>query len=51
MIPRLVLAITDAHLFGFEVVPIAVVCKGEEIGRTRLHEGQVGVGQGCHKRR
>ncbi len=38
--PSAILAITDTHLFGFEVVPMAVVCKGEEIGRTRLHEGQ-----------
>ena len=38
--PSAILAITDTHLFGFEVVPMAVVCKGEEIGRTRLYEGQ-----------
>lgn len=38
--PSAILAITDAHLFGFEVVPIAVICDGEEIGRTALYEGQ-----------
>ena len=38
--PSAILAITDAHLFGFEVVPMAVICDGEEIGRTTLYEGQ-----------
>ncbi len=38
--PSAILAITNANLFGFEVVPIEVVCEGEEIGRTKLYGGQ-----------
>ncbi len=38
--PSAILAITDAHLFGFEMVSMAVVCQGEEIGRTRLYKEQ-----------
>ena len=38
--PSAILAITNAHLFGFEVVPIEVICKGAEIGRTKLFKGQ-----------
>lgn len=32
--PSAILAITDPHLFGFETMPISVICEGSEIGRT-----------------
>jgi len=32
--PSAIMAITDPALFGFDNVPISVVCDGEEIGRT-----------------
>jgi len=32
--PSAILAITDPHLFGFETMPISVICDGSEIGRT-----------------
>ncbi len=32
--PSAILAITDPHLFGFETMPISVICGGSEIGRT-----------------
>lgn len=32
--PSALMAITDPELFGFEAMPISVVCDGEEIGRT-----------------
>jgi inosine-uridine nucleoside N-ribohydrolase len=32
--PSAILAITDPHLFGFEAMPISVICDGAEIGRT-----------------
>ena len=38
--PSAILAITNANLFDFEMVPIEVVCKGEEIGRTISYKGQ-----------
>ena len=32
--PSAILAITDPHLFGFEAMPISLICDGAEIGRT-----------------
>ena len=32
--PSAILAITDPHLFGFEAMPMSVICGGAEIGRT-----------------
>lgn len=32
--PSAILAITDPHLFGFEAMPMSVICDGAEIGRT-----------------
>ena len=32
--PSAILAITDPALFGFESMPVTVVCEGDEIGRT-----------------
>jgi len=38
--PSALLAITDAEVFDFEIMPMEVVCGGDEIGRTRRYSGE-----------
>ncbi len=37
--PSAILAITDPQIFSFAHHPVEVVCSGEEVGRTRVHDG------------
>lgn len=37
--PSAVLAITDTEIFDFEIMPMEVVCEGDEIGQTRQYSG------------
>lgn len=38
--PSAIMAITDPGFFAFEEMPLEVVTSGEEMGRTRVYEGQ-----------